>query len=176
MILYLKNIEAPYICVFDIEHDKGKLIQFAGIMFKRVGNFLYQICRSINIYIKRDSLSDFITNLSGIDINFLNNNGVTIEDFKDKFNSFINVNNDILFVSHGIHQDSMVLKENGISIDDFPHLCTYKLAKRTNDSGYSLSSLSEKYGLPVSIAHNAYEDAKTTAFVLSVLLKLEEEK
>ena len=40
MIVYFKGLKTPYVAAIDIEHDQGHMIQFAGILMKRVGEDL----------------------------------------------------------------------------------------------------------------------------------------
>lgn len=173
MILFLEGMEKPHICAFDIEHDQGRLIQFAGIIFQNVGGNLYQISRSLNVYIKQPYLSEFISTFSRIDEDFINMYGVELEEAQEQFNSFIDGLDDILFASHGIFQDSLILKENGIQLGAYDHLCTYELAKRVLDrkNQLSLNSIANECGCMNVGNHNAYGDALTTAYILSFLLK-----
>lgn len=168
----------PYICVFDIEHDSGKIFQFSGIMYKRVGEGLYQLCRNINMYANIE-VSRFITKLTGITQNFLNHYGANAADFVGGFKNFIGDISleEILFVSHGAQQDMLLLFENGFPLEGSHYACTYSLAKKVLKRGehLTLRDVAEESGY-VFPAHNAYPDALATASVLSFLLKKKGEK
>lgn len=181
MILFLDNIEKEYVCTFDIEHDHGNILQFAGVLFKRIGDNLYQIARSINAYKKESEVSPFIASLTGLDAEFLNEVGVEEDEFKETISNLISGidPNDVLFVSHGVTQDWSALKENGLVDPDFNYnkLCTYRMAKRVlnRDKNLRLSDIARECGYYVHNAHNAYDDAMATACILSFLTKIEEE-
>ena len=175
MIVYFENMTAPYIVVMDVEHDQGKLLQYAGVLFQRVGDSLYQISKSINFYIKRDAVSNFTAYFTHITEKFLQQYGITEEEAVEQFNQFLEdiPHEDIIFVSHGIHQDSMVMQESGLNIEDSPHLCTHRLARTVlcRDKKLKLSDILAEAGLCTVLEHNAYTDALETAWVLSFLLK-----
>lgn len=177
MILYLKNIDSPYVCTFDIEHDQGKLIQFAGILFKKVGNNLYQVCRSINIYMKQ-TLSSFIQDFVHYEQDFINNYGIDRDSFIKSIDTFFDGidKKDITISSHGVHQDKIILKDNGINLDGCNVMCTYVLAKNTlgRTKNLSLHDISIECACGNLCEHNAYGDAFATACVLSYLLKQKE--
>ena len=71
--------------VIDVEHDQGKLLEFAAVLFKRVGKYLYQICKSVNFYVKQKRLTPFIKDYICIDENFLDEYGVEMEEAQDMF-------------------------------------------------------------------------------------------
>lgn len=79
MIYYMHNISKPYILSVDVEYDKNKLVQVGAIMLKNVGENLYQICRSFNVYIKDNSVSRFVQEYTNITEEFLKEYGVTKE-------------------------------------------------------------------------------------------------
>jgi hypothetical protein len=89
----------------------------------------------------------------------------------------INVD-DMLVLSHGIHQDSIILKENGFSIDEYEHWCTYNMSKWVvgRDTHLTLSDLLKEFGIIPVGEHNAYADSLNTLLLFSVLLKLDSEE
>lgn len=173
MILYFHEMTCPYVCAFDIEHDSGKVFQFSGVMFKRVGDGLYQLCRNINIY-ARTNISKFISKFTGISQGFLNSYGVSRNEFLNLFIDFLDGIDldDVVFLSHGAHQDIKILIENEFPIDGAHYMCTYNMAKQILDRSEHLTvgDIAEECGYAFP-AHNAYNDAMATAIILSFLLK-----
>lgn len=173
MILYFHEMTCPYVCAFDIEHDSGKVFQFSGVMFKRIGDGLYQLCRNINMY-ARTNISKFISKFTGITQNFLTSYGVSKKEFIELFEDFIDgiPLDDIVFLSHGAHQDMKILIENDFPLDGAHYMCTYGMAKQILDRSEHLTvgDIAEECGY-VFPAHNAYDDAIATAVILSFLLK-----
>lgn len=174
MILFFNHLEAPYACVFDIEHDQGRLIQFAGLIFKRVGEGLYQVCRNLNVYVKQD-ITPFFKQFSKITQDFLNQYGVSLEEATALFEQFIQgiEKNEMVFCSHGVFQDSLILERNGIMIKDYPSICTYELAKKVlqRNNHVTVHDLCSESGCVGMAEHNAYSDAFMAACILSFLLK-----
>ena len=180
MIVYFKGLKTPYVAAIDIEHDQGHMIQFAGILMKRVGEELYQVERSINFYVKRHHLNDFTTRYTHISVQFLEACGISLDEAQTKFyEEFIGEIpiEDITFVSHGIKQDSIVMRDSGLDINEAPHLCTYNLAKQIlkRDKRVKLSDVLNEAGFCSVLEHNAYTDALETIYALSFLLKQEED-
>ena len=179
MIVYFKGLETPYLAAIDIEHDQGHMIQFAGILMKQVGEELYQVAKSTNFYVKRHHLNDFTTRYTHISVQFNEDCGITLDEackkFYDEFIGEIPME-EITFVSHGIKQDSIVLKESGINIDNSPHICTYNIAKNVlkRDKKVKLSDVIYEAGFCSVLEHNAYTDALETIYALSFLLKQED--
>lgn len=173
MILYFHEMDWPYICVFDIEHDSGRIFQFSGLMYQRVGDGLYQLCRNVNIYADV-TISKFISKFTGISQGFLNNYGAAPQKFIDTFVKFcegIDLD-DVVFVSHGAHQDTKLLVENNFPMDGAHYMCTHSIAKQVlhRSEHLTLGDIAEECGY-LFPAHNAYNDALATAIVLSFLLK-----
>ena len=52
MLILFKGIKTDNVLIFDAEYNEGYLIQFAGILFKRVGKDVFQVSKSINTYIQ----------------------------------------------------------------------------------------------------------------------------
>ena len=132
MILFMQNMTKPYILVFDIEHESQKIIQISGIIVEHLGNNLYQICRSINIYIKDNIIpSIFVQQYTNITFDFLTQYGVKLEKAQRQWKDFLQPfkKDDLLVVSHGIFQDSIIMRNNGFAIDDYEQWCTYNMAK-----------------------------------------------
>ena len=179
MILYFNHLDAPYVCVFDIEHDQCELVQFAGLMFKRVGDGLYQLCRNINLYFKHKA-SAFFQQFSKISQEFLDTNGLEkTEGLQMLDNFFYGIDKkDIILSSLGVFQDTVILNRNGFATDKFQTLCTYELSKTTMSRRNHLTvrDLCNECGCIGLADHNAYNDAIMTAFILSFLLKQGDEQ
>lgn len=180
MIVYFHKVNKPYIMVIDVEHDQGKLLEFAAVLFKRVGKYLYQICKSVNFYVKQKRLTPFIKDYICIDENFLDEYGVEMEEARDMFEEFVEriPSDDLMVVSHGIHQDDLVLFNNGINIGIYEHWCTYNMSKWVLEryNNLTLEEVSREFGYTILSKHNAYADVWATVAVYSGLLKIEEEE
>lgn len=84
MIYYMRGMDKPYIMAIDIEYDKNAIIQLGSITLKRVGEYLYQPCRSLNIYIRKNDLCQFVQDYTNITQDFLNEYGETLEEAQKK--------------------------------------------------------------------------------------------
>ena len=71
MIYYMRGMDKPYIMAIDIEYDKNAIIQLGSITLKRVGEYLYQPCRRLNIYIKRENVCQIVQDYTNINQNYL---------------------------------------------------------------------------------------------------------
>lgn len=123
MIYYMRGMDKPYIMAVDIEYDKNKIIQLGSITLKNIGENLYQPCRSLNVYIKTQNVCQFVQDYTNITQEFLDEYGETKEEAQLKWKQYINdfTFDDVVIVSHGIYQDSLLMKENGFSIDCYEH-------------------------------------------------------
>ena len=177
MIYYMHNVNKKYIASIDIEYDNGDIIQIGSIMLKKIGKNIFQTCKSFNIYIQKDNLSKFIQEYTNINQDFLNEYGVSLEEAQALWKTYVgNIGkDDILFVSHGINQDSCMLRNHGFNIDEFEHYCTYNMSRWVleRDNKLSLSDVMREGGLSPIQEHNAYADALATINVFSYLLKIE---
>jgi hypothetical protein len=71
----------PYLVSLDIEHDGQNIIQIGAIMLKSIGENIYQICRSMNVYIKNNKgISTFVQKYTDISNSFLDAYGVELCD------------------------------------------------------------------------------------------------
>lgn len=131
MIYYMHSMSKPYIMSVDVEYDKDKLIQVGAIILKHLGNHLYQVCRSYNTYIKQNDLSAFVQDYTNITQDFIQEYGVELDEAHKLWEEFVSSIHpeDILVVSHGIHQDDIILYNNGFDISRNEHWCTYNMSK-----------------------------------------------
>ena len=120
------------------------------------------------------NISKFISKFTGVTQNFLMSYGVSKKEFIELFEKFIEGISleDVVFLSHGAHQDMKILIENDFPLDGAHYMCTYGMAKQILDRSERLTvgDIAEECGYVFS-AHNAYDDAIATAIILSFLLK-----
>lgn len=186
MIVLFQNIDNEHVLVFDAEYSEGYLIQFCGFLFKKIDHEIYQISKSLNIYVKLDNrtkVNPFIKDFTGITDIYLETFGVTLEEAKNEIENLISSVEDLVIVSHGLKNDRLILEDNGIDLYMLNEkvingICTYKLSKSILDrkKNLSLFDVAEEAGVFLSKGHNAYEDAWATVSVLCLLLKLQKEK
>ncbi len=185
MIIRAYNENHNYLLFIDLEFNNQKLVQFAGLLFKRIDVETYQLMRDVNIYITQTVCYPFMeyTNITN---NFLKDNGVTIEDAKalimDDFLSDIPLN-ELEVISHGLKNDRLVLLTAGLnlstaenkSIDGY---CTYMNARRIlgRSNHLTLVDIAEESGYYLHAAHNAYNDVWAEVGVFTFLKKIEAQK
>jgi DNA polymerase III alpha subunit (gram-positive type) len=185
MLVVFKGIKEDNILVFDAEYNTGDLIQFAGILFKKVQKDIFQISKSVNIYVKLEnsSINRFIKAFTGITDEFLEENGVSLLEAKEEIEKFLEHKGTIIFVSHGLYNDRQILLDNEIDFygedeEKLPGICTYKMAQKVlkRQNKLSLTDVAAEAGVFLSNTHNAFDDTWATIAVLSLLCKLEEEE
>ena len=82
MIIKCYNENHPYLLFIDIEFDNTHLIQFAGLLFKRIDtDGSYQLQTSINQYVSAKVGYPF-TEYTGINNSFLDENGVPLSSLR----------------------------------------------------------------------------------------------
>lgn len=186
MIVVFTGIKADRVLIFDAEYNEGSLIQFAGILFKKINTDIFQIEKSLNMYVKlpeNERVNRFIRDFTGITDDFLLSCGETIENARKKINELIAVDGDLLVVSHGVHNDRQTLLNNEIDFyvdaegKEIEGICTYTAAKRLlkRDKRLGLLDIAADSGICLSNNHNAYDDALATISVFCLLMKLNKE-
>lgn len=188
MLVVFKNIKYDNVLVFDAEYNEGDLIQFSSIMFRKVEENIFQISKSINIYVKLPEgtrMNRFIQDFTGITDNFLAEHGVELDEAVKQIGQFIEHAGSMVFVSHGLYNDRLTLFSNGVDFYEknaqteavLPGICTYNLAKKVlkRQNKLSLGDVATEAGLFISNHHNAFDDTLATVAVLSLLCKLQEE-
>lgn len=186
MIAVFKGIKHDHVLVFDAEYNEGSLIQFAGILFRKIEKDIFQIERSLTTYVKLEEgeVNRFIRDFTGITDSFLNAFGVSLTEAKEQIEKLIDIEDDeLLVVSHGITNDRRILLDNGIDLyvdkneKDIEGVCTYNAAKRLlkRDKKLTLTDVAAESGIFLSSGHNAFEDAWATVSVFCLVCKLEEE-
>jgi DNA polymerase III alpha subunit (gram-positive type) len=189
MLVVFKGIKQKNVLVFDAEYNEGELIQFSGIMFKKIEEDVFQISKSLNIYVKLPEgsfVNRFIEQFTGISDTFLNEFGLDINKAKEEIKSLTNVEGDLIFVSHGLYNDRQTLLNNSIDFytleDDnspqYPGICTYNFSRKVlkRENKLKLAEVASDAGLFLSNDHNAFDDTWATVAVLSFLCKLNYEQ
>lgn len=186
MIAVFKGIKQGHVLIFDAEYNEGNLIQFSGILFRKIEEDIFQIERSLTTYVKLEEgqVNRFIRDFTGITDSFLNAFGVSLAEAKEQIEKLIDIEDDeLLVVSHGITNDRRILLDNGIDLyvdkneKDIQGVCTYNAAKRLlkRDKKLTLTDVAAESGIFLSNGHNAFEDAWATVSVFCLMCKLEEE-
>jgi hypothetical protein len=139
-MIFFANEQHDYVLTFDIEFDQSSIVQFAGILFKKMGNDgVFAIYRTLNTYVSCNPSYPFraYTNLS---TEFLIENGVRKEDLvqqiEDVFLKDIPLDK-LLVVSHGLQSDREILIKNCINLQYDPKTikpidgyCTFTHARK----------------------------------------------
>lgn len=184
MIIKCYNENHPYLVFLDLEFNNKTLVQFAGLLFKRIDTDTYQLMRSCNQYITTKVCFPFIeyTNITN---GFLDENGVSAQDLKSIiFNDFLaDVSlKDIMVVSHGLKNDRLILTQNDINLttsDDrkipVDGYCTFNNAKRilNREKMVSAQDLANECGYYLHHAHNAFNDVWAEVAIFTYLKKIE---
>ena len=119
MIAVFKGIKQGHVLIFDAEYNEGNLIQFSGILFRKIEEDIFQIERSLTTYVKLEEgqVNRFIRDFTGITDSFLNAFGVSLAEAKEQIEKLIDIEDDeLLVVSHGITNDRRILLDNGIDL------------------------------------------------------------
>lgn len=186
MIVVFKGIKNNHVLVFDAEYNEGNLIQFSGILFRKIEKDIFQIEKSLNTYVQLEEgeINRFIRDFTGITDIFLKSFGVKLEEARQMIDELIATeDDDLLVVSHGIYNDRQTLLNNGIDLyinknnKEIQGICTYNAAKRLlkRDKKLTLLDVAAEAGVFLSNTHNAFDDTWATISVFCLLTKLEEE-
>ncbi len=186
MLVVFRGIKQDNVLVFDAEYNEGQLIQFSGILFRNIEKDIFQVCKSLNMYVKlqEGKINPFIERFTGITDIFLEAFGVDIEEAIGKINNLLEVEGSLVVVSHGLTNDRRTMLNNNIDLyvdkneEIIDGLCTYNAAKRLlgRTKKLSLEDVAADAGIFLSNGHNAFDDAWATISVFSLLCKLDEER
>jgi len=186
MLILFKNVKEENILIFDAEYNEGDLIQFAGILFKRINKDVFQISKSINFFVKLEDekkVNYFIERFTGISNQVLDEFGIDLDQAIIELDFFLDGITDLLVVSHGLYNDRITLENNGFNLFEkgdivYKGFCTYNNAKRllNRDKKLKLEDLAEEAGLFLSGYHDAFKDTMATTAVFSLLCKFESEQ
>ena len=186
MIIKCYNENHPYLMFIDLEFNHRDLVQFAGLLFQRIDYETYQLKRSCNQYITTKVCYPFMeyTNITN---SFLNENGISLKDLQAIiFEDFlVGVElKDIEIISHGLKNDRLVLKENGLDLSHYVKngvfypidgYCTFNNAKRILKRENKLTALdvASECGYYLHAAHNAFNDVWAEVAIFTYLKKIE---
>ena len=176
MLVQFKEVKEEYVMVVDTEFDHQVLVQFAALVFKREQGDVFRLVVSMNQFLKRNSLSSYFKNNMPITVEYLQENGLSEDEFKEMYNDtfgFLEDNN-TLFVAHGAKQDKQVMRKSGLEFN-YNTYCTVKRAKALlkRDNKLKLENLAAEAMYFLEGAHDAYQDAMATVVVFSYLTDLE---
>lgn len=185
MIIKCYNTSHNYLVFLDIEFNNKTLVQFAGLLFKKIDKETYQLMRSINQYVTTKVCFPFVeyTNITN---GFLQDNGVSIDDLRkivfDDFFAGVDLK-EVLIISHGLKNDRLVLDANQINllmIDNIHPVdgyCTFNNAKKIlrRDNKLSAQDLAYECGYYLHHAHNAYNDVWSEVAIFTYLKKVEQQ-
>lgn len=187
MIIKCYNENHPYLLFMDIEFNNRDLVQFSGLLFKRIDfDGGYQLMRSCNQYVAATVCYPFVEYTS-LTNNFLAQNGVPLRDVEafimEDFLGDIKLT-DMLVIAHGLRNDRLVLQENGINLSNTDNnipidgYCTFNNAKRilNRSKNLTLHELATEAGYYLHNAHNAYNDTWAEVSVFTYLKKREVEQ
>lgn len=179
MIIKCYNTEEEYLLFLDIEFNNLELVQYAGLLFKRIENETYQLMRSCNIYITTQVCYPF-ANYTAITNNFLKENGMPLESAQDLiYNDFLkNIPlNQMLLISHGLKNDRIVLDKAGLNTNSKGY-CTFVNARRIleRQDNLSLEAIATEAGYYLHHAHNAFNDVWAEVSIFTFLKKIEAQK
>lgn len=191
MTIHCYNENHPYLLFIDIEFDKENLIQFAGLLFRRIDNEVYQLIRSGNQYKSPDNRVCYpFVEYTGLTNDFLKENGIPAEDLKNFIIEDMLEDiplNELEIISHGLRNDRLVLLRNGINLSTYTEdgksfpidgYCTYKNARRilNRNSNLKEGDLAEESGYFMHNAHNAFCDVWGEVSVFTYLKKVETQR
>lgn len=186
MITVFKNIDYDHVLMFDAEYNEGDLIQFAGLLFRKINKDIFQIEKSFNTYVKLEEgkyVNRFIEKFTGITNSFLDSFGITLKEAREGIKELIDVEGSLLIVAHGLENDRRVLLGNDIDLylrndEVIDGICTYNAAKRllNREKNLNLTDVAADAGLFLTHGHDAFHDAWATVSAFCLLKKLEDEK
>lgn len=191
MIIKCYNENHPYLLFIDIEFDNTHLIQFAGLLFKRIDtDGTYQLQTSINQYVSAKVGYPFME-YTGINNSFLDENGIPLSSLRTLiFDDVLGEipMKDIMVISHGLRNDRLVLSRNGINLSQYADengawkpidgYCTFNNAKRilNRNDHVGAADLANQFGYYLHNAHNAYNDVWSEVVIFTALKKIEEQE
>ena len=181
MFIYIPNKTENKIIVLDTEYSEQNIIQFSSLMLQKTefNEDIYQLVSSANVFIKPEvPVSHWTTQYTGLTTRFLNENGVSKEEFHRFIRKFLEVvDHDVVIVAHGVRNDLKVLQNAGIDFQ-CKFDCTLEMAKKIlkKETNLKLTDIAKDSGLILNFAHNSYSDAIATLSVYSFLKTIEAEE
>lgn len=185
MIIKCYNENHPYLLFLDIEFNNDVLVQFSGLLFKRIDVDTYQLKNSYNSYVATSVCYPFM-DYTAITNNFLAENGIPLRDLIAQIDEdFLHDidRSQLLVISHGLRNDRLMLLKNGINLttDAMNHpidgYCTFTNARRilNRDKNLTLGAIAEDAGYYIHSAHNAFMDVWAEVSIYTYLKKIEEQ-
>lgn len=146
-------------CFLDLETtgfepDKDSIIEISFVRFKK-GKKIEEIDQVL--IPDKSELSEFISNLTGISQEEINETGKNFDEIKELVTEKIG---DSIIVGHNIDFDINFLVKNDIPIQNNPRIDTHELARilLPQEKSFALEVLSKKYGFIHDSAHRAMSD------------------
>lgn len=193
MIIKAYNETHQYLLFIDLEFNNKTLVQFAGLLFKKIDNDgIYQLYKSINQYIGTTVCYPFVeyTNITN---KFLEENGITLKDLQTIVqDDLLNEVNpaELLIISHGLKNDRIILNDAGlyclnsykkddedkrVPIDGY---CTFSNGRRIlhRNNELKLENIANEAGYYLHHAHNAYNDVWAEVSIFTYLKKIEQQE
>jgi hypothetical protein len=173
-MIFFRNEQHEYVLIFDLEFDQTSLVQFAGLLFKNLGNGVYAIYRTLNTYVSCSPSYPF-KSYTHLNEEFLAENGVRKEDVVQQIEDVLLKDiplDKLLVVSHGIQSDKEILIKNCINLQYDPKtirpidsFCTFVNARRIlkRQNNLKLVDVAREAGWYMDREHNAFNDAWATA-------------
>ena len=162
--IQMNNVPQDNIIIFDIEYDQKVLIQLATLILSKHESNMFQVEKSINVYIDpNQSISSFFMNYTNITNDYLRHNGIDLAGARALALEVVsNVDpENTLLVGHGLDNDLDILCRNGIDWNIFNHRYdTYKNAKQLlcRDSFLTVKDIAANDCFYMFNEHNAYAD------------------
>lgn len=188
MIIKCYNENHNYLIFIDIEFNNRELVQFAGLLFKRIDIDTYQLMRSCNQYVSTKVCFPFMEYTS-ITNTFLESNGVSLDDVQKIIHEDFLANidlKDVMIISHGLKNDRMILLQNGINLSyrdgrkkcPVDGYCTFNNAKTIlgRENHLTAKDLALECGYYIHQAHNAFNDVWAEVAIFTFLKKSEQQK
>lgn len=175
---FFHNETHEYILFMDIEFDQLQLVQFAGLLYRRVKGNCYRLYRSLNTYVKTTVDKKYFTPYTNITNDFLEKWGVRLQDVREQISEELLEGvegKQLLIVSHGVKGDLHILEENDIHIPYESTFCTFEKAKKIlkRKTDVSLEDICCESALYPTNEHNAYMDALFTVEAYDYLKDME---
>lgn len=194
MVIKCYGENHPFLLFIDIEFSKNDLVQFAGLLFKRIDEETYSLDKSCNVYVTQKVCYPFME-YTNITTSFLEENGIPLQDaislIKDEFLEDVPLSK-VNIISHGLKNDRLILLDNGLNFSYYEEstsdngntvrkpidgYCTFSNAKRIlqRQKYLKLSDLAEESGYYLHNAHNAFNDVWAEVSVYTYLRQVERE-
>jgi len=118
----------------------------------------------------KSPMSDFVSQLTGIDQTEIDSDGVYFTEVKDEVQALVK---GTVIVGHNIDFDINFLKGNGIDMTDVERLDTHELARilLPKESSFALEVLTKNYGFAHESAHRAMSDVLASKRLFEMLLE-----